>query len=42
MKLMYISITNMITDKLIKFLKVIKFKIFKFIMRMLSVLKEAI
>ncbi len=41
MKLMYISITDMMIDELIKFLKAVKFKSFRFMMRMLSVLEEA-
>ncbi len=42
MKLMYILITDMITDKLIKSLKAVKFKSFRFIMRMSSVLEGAV
>ncbi len=42
MKLMYISIINMITDELIKSLKAVKFKSFRFIMRMLLILEEAV
>ncbi len=42
MKLMYILITDMITDELIKFLKAVKFKSFRFIMKMSSVLEETV
>jgi len=42
MKLMYISIINMMINELIKFLKVIKFESFRFMMRMSSVLEEAV
>ncbi len=39
---MYIFIINMITNEFIKSLKIIKFKSFKFIIRMLTELKEII
>ncbi len=42
MKLMYISITDIMINELTKFLKVIKFKSFKFIMKMLLKLKETV
>ncbi len=42
MKLMYISITDMMTDELIKFLKAVKFESFRFMMRMSSELKGAV
>ncbi len=42
MKLMYILITDMIINKLIKSLKVIKFKSFRFLMKMLLELKETV
>ncbi len=42
MKLMYISITDMITDKLIKFLKAVKFKSFRFMIRMSLILKGTV
>ncbi len=42
MKLMYISITDMMTDKLIKPLKAIKFESFRFMMRMLLKLEETV
>ncbi len=42
MKLIYISITDIITDKLIKLLKAVKFKSFRFIMKMLSELEETV
>ncbi len=42
MKLMYISITDMMTDELIKFLKAVKFESFRFMMKMSSVLKETV
>ncbi len=42
MKLMYISITDMMTDELIKSLKAVKFESFRFMMRMSSVLEGAV
>ncbi len=42
MKLMYIQITDMITDELIKSLKAVKFKSFRFIMKMSLILEETV
>ncbi len=42
MKLMYISITDMMTDELIKFLKAVKFESSRSIMEMSSVLEEIV
>ncbi len=41
-KLMYISIINMMTDELIKSLKAVKFESFRSMMRMSSVLEGAV
>jgi len=41
-ELMYISITDMMTDELIKPLKAVKFESFRFMMRMSSVLEGAV
>ncbi len=42
MKLMYIPITDMMADGLIKPLKAVKFESFRFMMRMSSVLEGAV
>ncbi len=42
MKLMYISITDIMINELIKPLKAIKFKSFRFIMKMLLILEEVV
>ena len=42
MKLMYISIINIMTDELIKSLKAIKFESFRFMIKMSSVLEKVI
>ncbi len=42
MKLRYISITDMMINELIKSLKAVKFKSFRFIMKMSSELEKAV
>ncbi len=42
MKLMYISITDIMINELIKPLKAVKFKSFRFIMKMLLKLEKAV
>ena len=42
MKLMYISITDMMTDELVKPLKVVKFESSRFMMKMSSVLEGVV
>ncbi len=39
---MYIQITDIMINELIKFLKVVKFKSFRFIMKMLLELEETV
>ncbi len=41
-ELMYISITDMMTDELIKFLKAVKFESFRSMMKMSSVLEKTV
>ncbi len=41
-ELMYISITDMMTDELTKPLKAVKFESFRFMMKMSSVLEETV